>query len=553
MADQLTTEQVLLLNNLMYTSDKPPLKGIANTDAKTVGEFVESINTANLDGDKNYGSYMTGDDWNQIIEAVKNDPQLMDVEIVQTHVADQADGGGVSALFVDPSTNEAVVTFRGTASLEWKDNFIGGGPTDAADGVSTPFQEDALEWYQSLDLDQYSSITVTGHSKGGNKAKYITVLDDSVDRCLSFDGQGFSDEFYDVYQDQIAANQDKITNNNVEGDYVNILLNDIGETNYYQGFDYGEGGFLENHCPNTFLNFNSDGTFQMVPGTQDERLATVDQFLNSYLRSLSPEDKQEALAMIGEMVEGGFNGADVNDILDILLEDNNVDHAAYLAAYLLKYQEAHPELVDALNSVLSDMGMDDIVDIVNTVVDVANSEYFDELLDAAGWLSGYIPDFAYEWLQDYLKDKGIDLSVEELKKLVSMLQTAADEMDGINPYGFGHDRIDKETLEERLNSLRKGRSVAGGTSGFSIDIQRNRLEENMLLQCSKELKKYAEKIDDICDGLDPSMAIIKVALKGIINAVEKEAKDCQSMKDTLYEIHNCYEKTEKKLAATSAN
>lgn len=279
MADQLTTEQVLLLNNLMYTSDKPPLKGIANTDAATVGEFVESIHTSNLVGDKDYGSYMTGDDWTQIITAVKNDPQLMNVQIAQTHVADQSDGGGVSALFVNPATNEAIVTFRGTASLEWKDNFVGGGATDAADGVSTPYQENALEWYQSMDLEQYGSVTVTGHSKGGNKAKYITVLDDSVDRCLAFDGQGFSDEFYDVYKDQIITNQGKITNNNVEGDYVNILLNDIGETNYYQGFDYGAGGFLENHCPNTFMNFNSDGTFQMVPGTQDERLAEVDQFL----------------------------------------------------------------------------------------------------------------------------------------------------------------------------------------------------------------------------------------------------------------------------------
>lgn len=40
-------------------------------------------------------------------------------------------------------------------------------------------------------LESYDSITVTGHSKGGNKAQYVTVLSDKVDRCISMDGQGF--------------------------------------------------------------------------------------------------------------------------------------------------------------------------------------------------------------------------------------------------------------------------------------------------------------------------------------------------------------------------
>lgn len=39
MAEQLSTEQVLLLNNLMYMTDQPPLEGIANTEAQTVGEI----------------------------------------------------------------------------------------------------------------------------------------------------------------------------------------------------------------------------------------------------------------------------------------------------------------------------------------------------------------------------------------------------------------------------------------------------------------------------------------------------------------------------------
>lgn len=34
-------------------------------------------------------------------------------------------------------------------------------------------------------------------------------------------------------------NQDKISNHNVESDYVNLLLNDVGNTTFYKGYDYG--------------------------------------------------------------------------------------------------------------------------------------------------------------------------------------------------------------------------------------------------------------------------------------------------------------------------
>ena len=265
MAQQLSTDQVLLLENLMYMTSDEPLRQVIGSENKTVEQLISSIDINKLESNKDYGSYMTGNDWKNIITAIKQDDQILNMQIVNTNVDKGANGGGgASALFVDPSTKEAVVAFRGTAGGEWKDNFTGGGKTDAADGVSTFQQENALEWYQSLGLDDYDSITVTGHSKGGNKAKYITIMDDSVDRCISFDGQGFSDEFIEKYGDQIAANQGKIANHNVDSDYVNLLLNDVGDTTFYNGCDYGEGGFLENHCPNTFLDFKPDGTVQMT-------------------------------------------------------------------------------------------------------------------------------------------------------------------------------------------------------------------------------------------------------------------------------------------------
>ena len=59
----------------------------------TVGYVVEKLKTVELEDDKDYGSYMTGKDWKNILQAV--------------------------------------VAFRGTAEYEWKDNFLAGASTDA--------------------------------------------------------------------------------------------------------------------------------------------------------------------------------------------------------------------------------------------------------------------------------------------------------------------------------------------------------------------------------------------------------------------------------------
>ncbi len=301
MISQLSMEQILLLNNLMYAPDELPLKSIAASHAATVGVYAGSIHTGLLDREKDYGSMMTGEDWMNLLTAVRNDRQLVHMVIAAVHTARimSKDGtyqnGGVAAVFLHPDTAEAVVAFRGTAISEWKDNFTGGGRTKAADGVSTDSQSEALAWYRSLRLSRYGRVTVTGHSKGGNKAKYITILDDSVDRCLSFDGQGFSDEFVKYYTEQIRKNQGKIHNYNVESDYVSFLLNDVGRSSYYKGYGYGKGGFFENHCPVTFFDFGPDGSYRLVPGERDQRMRQLDEFFNRYLRSLEPEVKQENL------------------------------------------------------------------------------------------------------------------------------------------------------------------------------------------------------------------------------------------------------------------
>ena len=59
MISQLSMEQILLLNNLMYAPDELPLKSIAASHAATVGVYAGSIHTGLLDRGKDYGSMMT--------------------------------------------------------------------------------------------------------------------------------------------------------------------------------------------------------------------------------------------------------------------------------------------------------------------------------------------------------------------------------------------------------------------------------------------------------------------------------------------------------------
>ena len=338
----------------------------------------------------------------------------------------------MSALFTEPGLEEAVVCYRGTAGGEWKDNFIGGGETDVLDGVSTLQQKNALSWYQSLALEDYATVTVTGHSKGGNKAKYVTILEPSVDRCVAFDGQGFSDEFVKKYQRQIAGNQHKVRNCNVEGDYVNLLLNDVGTCEFYKGWDIGAGGFLENHCPNTLLKFSENGSCKMYPGSREPAMEALDQFLNSYLRSLPSAQKKATLLLFGTLAEAGFHGAAAEELTYIALRGKNPSWTAKLLAYLAEYGQANPDFSKKLQQFLSDFRMKQIAKALQTADMIAGWDGFDGLIDGADWLGSRISDTTLGLISSYIGQRaGIELSGEELRRLLTILHETNTEMERI--------------------------------------------------------------------------------------------------------------------------
>jgi hypothetical protein len=216
---RLTYEDLILLDNLIYLK----------WDAKE-NELLINI-VYNLLSDEDFYKKMENtleclvktdkNEWINILKQIMNKPNLCKLKVKNI---DNYKSGIKSACFIDDEGN-ATVVFRGTTTIgEWEDNEIG------VYDIETIEQLDALNFINNLD---YNNITVTGHSKGGNKAQYVTILSPKIDRCVSVNGQGFSNEFISKYKVEVDKNKFKITSINAKYDYVNCLLNSISEKNYY--------------------------------------------------------------------------------------------------------------------------------------------------------------------------------------------------------------------------------------------------------------------------------------------------------------------------------
>lgn len=554
----LTTEQILILNNLMYLESgrDSPVVDMEDYSGWTIGDWLDKIDVSQLENDRNYGGFTTGQDWKNMIQAAKNDETLMNMTIAATH-SDSAGGGGQSAVFTSPSTGDAVVAFQGTqGQKEWADNFLGGNVTD------TPCQENALEWYQSAyqeyGLENYE-VTITGHSKGGNKAKYITLLDDTVDHCVSFDGQGFSDEFMKKYADQIAARQSHIENHNVDYDYVNLLLNDVGESTFYKGQDYGEGGFLENHCPNTFMKFdeNCSFTMQVNPNGQAPEMKALDEFLNNLIRSMPEGQQTETLACINVIVDNMFSLKDrtgeenLNIFVELLGDSQYSDELAYVLAYAVEYEQAHPEFKNQINSVLNKFEMGDFVQYVDIVDGILNYEEnifpfgkvdFDRIYRVVTGVAGIIPDWMMDGILDWVeKEYGIKLTVEQLRNLLEFAGMVYDDMQKIDVKDNGGDIRVPGVGESGSNIAPHGRTM--------VDLRRMRSTSEAWLDLARLLERLSGDTESIAGNLHISqrhMATLTLRTKLLASSVgiRQISKRADVMGNSLMSIAGKYEKAE---------
>jgi len=200
--------------------------------------------------------------------------------------------------------NNLVFVFKGTSgTYEWVDNVRG---TYVAD---TKRQVKALQYFDKmykLYADSVDKIYITGHSKGGNKAQYIGVLrgqNPKIKHIYSFDGQGFSDLFFDKYKELIQKNKKKITSISNENDFVNILMKlAVGNKIYIKskttkGKDKDKiaqmthlfGGW---HSPYSMLILKDNKLHINEETNQSEVMKTVGDLFRYYSKKMSFEDNR---------------------------------------------------------------------------------------------------------------------------------------------------------------------------------------------------------------------------------------------------------------------
>lgn len=423
-------DELLLLEHLTYLPDVFPFISVLNADDQTVREYLTQIDVSRIEDDVDYNSCMNGFDWKNIIMAMESKPNILDAYVTQPHLdTAYGGGGGISAVFLNEKEKEAVVAFRGTASNEWVDDFEGANQVDSLQQIN------ALEWYKSvyekLHLEDYV-VTVIGHSKGGNKAKYVTILNDTPARCVSFDGQGFSDEFIEHYKKRIALRQGIIENHNIDFDYVNILMNDVGKKTYYVGFDYGKFGFAESHSPNTFFDFGENGeyTMRVNPNGQRPEMQIMDQFINSMIRSgVSAKEQAETNRLVGILVERAFAIGKgntvteyVNFLCDLVGDPTYSDNTAYLLAFCIKYSRQNGDFLKAMKDVMMNFRAEGAVKIIDMLEDLVTSKKLSAIIDLSNFLILHVNGVVVKQVQGICRKKyGIELTADQVRGVLQIV------------------------------------------------------------------------------------------------------------------------------------
>ncbi len=144
---------------------------------------------------------------------------------------------GGQAFFVTHPEGGVTLVYRGSGSGEWLDNGLGlsGWPMEAdyqCLGVQHRLRYATRQQLQALELAcgwaeryRWREITVTGHSKGGNKAQFVALRTDFAARCYSFNGQGFSPEALEelAADENYSARQGRLWSIAADNDYVSVL------------------------------------------------------------------------------------------------------------------------------------------------------------------------------------------------------------------------------------------------------------------------------------------------------------------------------------------
>ena len=452
----LRDNELAMLEQLCYLNDKiaeaAGVSGFTGVRPGNKGQTIKEILSCfdeealkRLENPENNNlEWASGKRWAAIIRYLKSNSNLSNLTLAEV----MSGGTGTLAMCFTDGTNsdDAVVAFKGTSGdKEWIDNVEGLNQQD------TKGQKEALDFIESL---PYGHITVTGHSKGGNKAMYVAITSDKVWRCVSYDGQGFSREFLEKYRAEIEERGKWIKSYSLNTDYVHILLFSIpnAEQIYCEG--YGSNGkgvdnIGQHHSSVSFfvadengnIQFDSDGLpILEITDREDENIQILREFIEYIMDNTSAEEKKAIVAYLSKILSEVFTkNLETEELINIVLSDP--DTLAVVLAYLIRYMEINDLSSKDINTILKMLIVDSLDDILTITIKGKKIKGLAAIIE---YVKGHMTDNDDDWITAYiilpvlkkLLAKDIDFDVTAFWQKIDQKVRNLKEQKNIRRYSF---------------------------------------------------------------------------------------------------------------------
>ena len=355
----MTNEELALIDTLMYCRGITDETG--NLESVLKKKFFGDENIVDLENavfnaeDDRFGY---PDELEKVVRAILANEELCELEIMATSTTYQdennlSDTSGVLALCLckvdennPKNATDMAVIYAGDYYSEADDglqlgwhNVLSGGMEEHTDGqeFALKFLEDMYDKYGVVSEDgtKQTSVTVSGHSAGGNYSSYVTILSNIVDYCFAFDAQGLSSEFMRNHTEELEANSSKIVAYSSNTDIVTCLLNmilDCSERKFLSAnsFDTSEWGIMTGHLPFVVFNYTEDGQMYFTEEGDNTLFQVLNPLSLTIVNNSSAEINKESFerflnnvsSLVYYIINPGTAEADNVDLPSLLL---NVD------------------------------------------------------------------------------------------------------------------------------------------------------------------------------------------------------------------------------------
>lgn len=346
----ISNEKLLLISALAYyeeLSDRHVYDDNIDDDIIKVNDVLDRIikddKTTCFDGAFGYSDSELGMD--KIIALIRSDEELLDLEII--YPEKENDATTSSVCLVNPATQDVYVVYVGNyaegsytymddeGKITDIDSWVNNG--QGATLADTDEQKRDLDLYIASinavreylgDYEKDLNITVCGHSTGGNHAQYVTITYpesdeytdiNDIDRCVSFDGQGFSEAFLEKYSSQISNRADKITSYCPTVSIVGALLNTIpGINQKYIDIGRPDALGIGLHMPAELINDEGEFKIEGYPSMEYQLLNAYSSWVFKIADMIPGIDVDNASNGFGEFLALIVNSNDIRDVGDAI-------------------------------------------------------------------------------------------------------------------------------------------------------------------------------------------------------------------------------------------